>query len=671
MITKVRLKNWKSHLDSEFDFTGGVNALVGINGAGKSSVLDAVSFALFGTFPNHSNRKIGLDDLIMGRPAKKDEAEVYLEFFSGGKRYSVFRRIMAGKGTVQAEIREEGRLIEVNPSSVTSHIETILQMDYPLFSKAVYSEQNSIDYFLTIPKGKRMQHIDRMLDLERFEAVRNALGSVKNIIQAKLSEKLRALSELQKEGIKEKMGICHKNIGDIESGKKSAESGFSTLKVEMDEINLKLSETEAKEKNFLDAERRLAELKAAYKQVSAILDEKASSIGSESLESIIKKIENLKNNLAGIENQLTQNKEIGETFRDKIAFSNSEIKNINQALSDLEKIKGPECPVCENELPSSKKSALFESRKKRLDGLRKSLETEIKEIRLLKDKNEVMEREYKQKTRELEKLNFIISDFEIIDRMKNQSATLSLEIKKLEIGKNSLQKEILELDIKSLRSGLSEKSRQFGELQYKISASARLLEKERQILDSLLERQASMDSCIKRIDNLSGMASMADRFSGALRRTQEQLREEFTKLVNTVIADVWADLYPYSDFESLRLSVDSGDYVLEAKNMQAWIPVDGFASGGERSLACLALRVAFSLAFIPKLKWLILDEPTHNLDLNSIQKFSSVLGGSMQKFVNQIFLITHEAKLIEDVEGAVYRLERDKSANGVTKVVKI
>ena len=43
MISKVGLKNWKSHLESEFKFGQGVNALVGINGAGKSSVLDSIS----------------------------------------------------------------------------------------------------------------------------------------------------------------------------------------------------------------------------------------------------------------------------------------------------------------------------------------------------------------------------------------------------------------------------------------------------------------------------------------------------------------------------------------------------------------------------------------------------------------------------------------------------
>ena len=51
----------------------------------------------------------------------------------------------------------------MSPAGVTREVERILQMDYDLFQRAVYSEQNALDYFLQIPKGKRMDKIDSML----------------------------------------------------------------------------------------------------------------------------------------------------------------------------------------------------------------------------------------------------------------------------------------------------------------------------------------------------------------------------------------------------------------------------------------------------------------------------------------------------------------------------
>lgn len=65
MITEVKLKGWRSHSDSKLVFTPGTNALIGIMGSGKSSIMDAICFALFGTFPNLQSKKLKLDDVIM------------------------------------------------------------------------------------------------------------------------------------------------------------------------------------------------------------------------------------------------------------------------------------------------------------------------------------------------------------------------------------------------------------------------------------------------------------------------------------------------------------------------------------------------------------------------------------------------------------------------------
>ena len=671
MITKIRLKNWKSHLDSEFDFTAGVNALIGINGAGKSSVLDAISFALFGTFPNHNNRKIGLDDLVMGRPQKKEEAEIYLEFFSSGKKYSVLRKLRKGKGTIQAEVREDGKLTEVNPSNVTEHIERILQIDYPLFSKAVYSEQNNIDFFLTIPKGKRMQHIDKMLNLDRFELARNSSGILKNIMQAGLSEKNRLVSEMKKENLAAKIGSSSKTIADLENTKKLTENEMIFVKVKIDEINKRLADTEIKEKRFLEIEKKLAELKSASREISINLGEKSKSPVPGTKESLETEMESIKKEAFDIENGLKKNKELLEDHRGKVASCNAQLKGLAESLLELDKIKGAICPVCENEIGENKKTSLKGERGRKIQLLKADLQEFIAEIGTLKGKIELLENTGRLRSREVDKLNYRIGEFELIERMENKLKILEIDIERFETEKKIIERGMQDSDVKKLRLDLSEKARQLGGLQSKTSSTEHLLKKELQILDELARRQQILRKQEDEISTFEKAVNLIESFMQALKLTQEQLREEFTKTVNSVMENIWGSLYPYSDFESVRLFITEGDYVLEAKNSGSWVPVDGVASGGERSLACLALRVAFSLAFIPNLKWLILDEPTHNLDANTIQKFSSVLRDDISKFVNQIFLITHEVRLVEDVEGAVYRLERDKSANGVTKIVKV
>ncbi|MEM7825906.1 MAG: hypothetical protein QW412_03555, partial [Candidatus Aenigmatarchaeota archaeon] len=91
-------------------------------------------------------------------------AEVEVFFETNGKLYSVKRIIEKGKRTSYSELREEGKLIEApNSQRVTETVEKILKIDYELFTRAIYSEQNALDYFLTIPKGQRMKKIDELL----------------------------------------------------------------------------------------------------------------------------------------------------------------------------------------------------------------------------------------------------------------------------------------------------------------------------------------------------------------------------------------------------------------------------------------------------------------------------------------------------------------------------
>ncbi|MDP6670560.1 MAG: AAA family ATPase, partial [archaeon] len=73
MIKQVEIRNWKTHLNSKFEFGKGTNVLVGSMGSGKTSVMDAICFALFGTFPALQQRRIGLQEILMRKPTQAEE----------------------------------------------------------------------------------------------------------------------------------------------------------------------------------------------------------------------------------------------------------------------------------------------------------------------------------------------------------------------------------------------------------------------------------------------------------------------------------------------------------------------------------------------------------------------------------------------------------------------
>jgi len=130
-------------------------------------------------------------------------------------------------------------------------------------------------------------------------------------------------------------------------------------------------------------------------------------------------------------------------------------------------------------------------------------------------------------------------------------------------------------------------------------------------------------------------------------------------------------IYPYGDFSGARLEPLEKDYSLELEANGKWVPVEGFASGGERACAVLAMRVALAMVLVPNLKWLILDEPTHNLDEQGIRSLITVLRDRLPEIVDQVFVITHDENMKEAASGKLYRLERKKEAFEPTKATAV
>jgi len=99
--------------------------------------------------------------------------------------------------------------------------------------------------------------------------------------------------------------------------------------------------------------------------------------------------------------------------------------------------------------------------------------------------------------------------------------------------------------------------------------------------------------------------------------------------------------------------------------------VEGILSGGERSAVALTLRVAVSLVLAQNLSWLILDEPTHNLDAEAVQLLSGALAEELPQLFEQVFIITHDEALKEGASGKIYRIVRDKDAGDKSVVEEL
>jgi len=784
MIKIVRLKNWRSHLDSEFKFTSGTNALFGGMGSGKSSVLNGICFALFGNFPDLQSKKIKLDEIIMNRPVEKDKAEVEVVFEANGKEYSVKRVIERGKGTTYSELRENGNIIEApNSQRVTEEIEKILKVDYELFTRAIYSEQNALDYFLTIPKGKRIERMDELLMIDKFEEARANAKNLINRLFDRKSEKQKIVEQVDLESleknIEEIKNSLNKIISEKEMLKKVLEGFFTQRKILEEEVkelrrlnahleelkreergvesaieetrkSLSVLEEEIKGKMEEEIERELEESKKIVEEIEKELKEKKKFLEglnysvseakakvkflksrADELEREIKDKLKLREELGilrveGSEELLKEKRFIHDQLIGEARELESKLKDLKESIEKLSSVEG-KCPVCDSALTEETRKSLIKKRemeiyecKKKLDEVIKKRienERELEEIeRKIKEReritNEIKDLEENQK--EYEECKNALEELskEIVEK-ENDSKKIREELEKIEILKEEIRKEIQKNEIiaykfkdckerkKRLEELLKEKEeieRKIHETESKIGgrnleewekklrevsikekeAEERIsglekLQKEKE--ERLKEYEGKLISTKKEMEEIKKLERIISDlriFEIALKQTQEQMRMEFVEAVNYEMNRIWPTLYPYKDFVEIRLNIQEGDYILQLKDRNnRFVDVDGIASGGERSVACLALRIAFARVLAPQLRWLVLDEPTHNLDSKAVEDLAFTLKTKVGEFVEQVFLISHEEKLEEAVTGYFYKLERNKERDEPTRVIEV
>ena len=229
MITfqKIRWKNFLSTGDqfSEIDFQkNATNLIVGTNGTGKSTVLDALTFSLF----NKPFRKINKSQLVNATNEKDTKVEV--EFDINGRQYLVRRcmkpnlfeiEVDGQKMHKQADDRATQKILEEN----------ILKVNYKSFTQIVILGSSAFVPFMQLSGSNRREVIEDLLDIRIFSAM-NLI--IKEKIR-KQKDEIRVL-DLSRENVKDKLDMQKKFIEELEN------RGKQNIQDKQDKITTLLSE---------------------------------------------------------------------------------------------------------------------------------------------------------------------------------------------------------------------------------------------------------------------------------------------------------------------------------------------------------------------------------------------------------------------------------------------
>ncbi|MFH1256027.1 MAG: AAA family ATPase [Candidatus Diapherotrites archaeon] len=683
MIERLSLENWRTHAKSEFEFGKGTNVLVGSIGAGKSSVMDAICFALFGTFPALNGKRVSQEEVITNKPNPAEKAKVEMDFSYAGKNYRVQRTINR-RGSNEAKLFEGERLLAgPKTTAVTERIEGILEVNFDLFSRAVYSEQNQMDYFLRLSPRDRKEKMDELLQLDRYETVRGNAVSALNRLKKTVDDRKKWVEEQAKKFDEKGLEEARKRLKEKEEKAKAVEAEREGAEKALKEKEETLKKLEAKEKEFRALNEVFLGAKGKKSELERELSERKKDAKDFSAEKIA---EEEKKNAAEIESQrkkLEENELLEKGTEEKIrqalekkAQAEARLKDLKEEEQQLGKAKG-RCPVCKSELSQEAQHALLEESLLEEKKIAEKAKEFLGEKNKLEEKKALLVKEKKAFERK-------------IDELKEEKAVLKekadslKQIEKIELSlKNAVdemagaEQKIQKLEFDEQK--FSGEKVEFGKAKEKIHALRKEAESQKELAKEISAGIERMEQAKKQIEEAGGKIRGIEEkneklsiFVNALKATQAELRESLIGAVNEAMDDIWPRIYPYGDYLSAKIAVDEGEYEVMAKERSGkWVRVEGILSGGERSAVALTLRTAVSLVLAQNLSWLILDEPTHNLDTKTVEGLSEVMRQHLPTLVEQIFIITHDKDMESAATASLYELQREKGADAATNPKKM
>lgn len=169
--------------------------LTGPTGAGKSTIIDAVTFALYGSVPRYDDRRLVAPVISQG----KLEAKVRLDFEVAGEGYTavrVVRRTKAGATTKEARLETAaGRTLAGSATELEREIERLVGLSFEHFTKCVVLPQGDFAEFLHARPADRQDMLVHLLNLELYRRVQRAANQRAKVAEDRAAYLTRRLQE--------------------------------------------------------------------------------------------------------------------------------------------------------------------------------------------------------------------------------------------------------------------------------------------------------------------------------------------------------------------------------------------------------------------------------------------------------------------------------------------
>jgi len=681
IIKRVKLKNIRSYKECEVNFSEGSTLLWGDVGSGKTSILLAIEFGLFGLQPGQRGSSLLRNGESDGR--------VELEFKVDDKNVLIERSLKKGSKTITQDYCAITVNGEKKEFSVTELKNSVLELlNYPkefskklnlLYKFTVYTPQEEMKQIILQDSETRINTLRHVFGIDKYKRIleNSSLIASKLREEKRLNEGIVVNFESEKEGliVKEKelaekkynLILLESEFEERKIKKKLALEDKEKISVEIEEKNKLLQEIEKtkiminnKQDSILTNQRFLPELENQIIELSSL---KFDESKIEELENKIKinKDEREKINLKRIE--ITS--KIGS-----LNLKNDDLKKLEIKLSNLEV-----CPTCLQNVDAIYRANVMNKAHNDSSTNNQEIEKFELELKELLKKIPLIDMEIYGKEKEIDnfkvlkiKLQSLDEKQKRLDEVKNANILLEKDVELLKNHNSSLNRSFEEaskfdLIFREKEKLLEEATRLERIAEIKFAE----LKKEIEVFDrNILEiktKLLKMENVKNRLNYISEIENwISKKFVSLISYVEKnvmiKLKSEFSKVFaewfNMLVSESF-NVYLKDDFTPV---IEQQDYEIDY----------AYLSGGERTAIALAYRLALNqvinslLSKIKTRELVILDEPTDGFSDKQVDKIREVLE---QLDTKQLIVVSHEQK----IEGFVENVIKFGKEGGVSGVV--
>ena len=248
-LHRLRLVNFRQHSDTELEFGAGITGIIGPNGSGKTTILEAIAWALYGAQAargdKDSIRRIG----AKGRAG----VEVELEFRLGPHEYRVTRSLST------AALHQDGRLVANSLKTVTDKLGQALGMTHQEFFSTYFTGQKELKVMAALGKTERAAFLSQVLGYERLRLAQERVREVRNTLAAELRGLESALPDPQalaeqRRGAEARLAAARETTGAAEAARAAAQQLLEREEPRWNQWTARRERTLS-----LDGERRMAQ----------------------------------------------------------------------------------------------------------------------------------------------------------------------------------------------------------------------------------------------------------------------------------------------------------------------------------------------------------------------------------------------------------------------------